>query len=65
MEENALYIPIWLYSNAKKYILDAMIETFTFQSGYIPMQQVQENYTRGQDFTFQSGYIPIICQLLS
>ena len=35
--ETKLYIPIWLYSNqASSAVCTKFVETFTFQSGYIP-----------------------------
>ena len=55
-----LYIPTWLYSNRGK-IQKAtkVVIYFTFQPGYIQMEQSFKMQRLKKGFTFQPGYIQI------
>ena len=60
----SLYIPIWLYSNVDKMILNTSTNmAFTFQSGYIQIITAPCPLASGLHFTFQSGYIQIFYNL--
>ena len=55
-----LYIPIWLYSNARGMTSSRKLLHFTFQSGYIQMALDTSLLYPLFFFTFQSGYIQMI-----
>ena len=51
---NAIYIPIWLYSNLEKAVCGSHLKEFTFQSGYIQIYFISSRLNSPSNI-----YIPI------
>ena len=55
-----IYIPLWLYYNAKSDSILKFIDASTFHSGYITMNQLITDKYALYKSTFHSGYITIL-----
>ena len=61
--KQSLYIPIWFYSNYKRYDICGRWCSFTFQYGSIQIMSQKIQQTERDFFTFQYGSIQIIPNL--